>query len=247
VHEYPTDTCGTDTVTIPQLLAQSLISGYVNDARRWVAVANQHGLPLELDETNSTACGGQKGVDDVFAATAWGLDWLFTNAGLGMQRINVHMDDAAYSAVHVEAARVPHGVHYQNTVEPIYYAMYAFNHTAEGKRLLPVSVRKTANIKAYAVRACRSCLITVYVINKDLKASGLVTVRTSAVLGRARLLMMRAASLSSHDVTYGRQSFNDTTGQIGPPRTTAVIPDASGAYVFKLPNAAIAILAIQPT
>lgn len=248
VHEYPTDTCDSDTVTIPELLAPSLISSYISMASGWVTVTHNSGLPLEIGETNSTACGGKHGVDDVFAATAWGLDWLFTNFNLGIRRINFHMDGAFYSAVHVYPATHPDGsVTYRNRVEPLYYAMYAFSTLAQGRHTLHVAVSSGANITAYAVRSSSTGPVTVFVINKDLGASGTVAVNLSTSMGKASLLVVRAPTLTSNAVSYGGVKFDNKTGRLtGTPQKSTVNPDSAGTYSFDLRNASIAILTINP-
>ena len=245
VHEYPTDTCNGDTVTIPQLLSEPLMAQYRVRAAAWIATAGQAGLPLELGETNSSACAGRRGVNDTFASAAWGLDWLFTNAHLGFRRINFHMDSAAYSAVFVKPTKSAGKTTYTNHVSPLYYAMLAFDSNAEGKSLLTASLETRANIKAYAVRSPGGS-VTVFVINKDSKAAGTVLVQPSRKLGEGSLLLVWAGSLASKSVSYGGQSFNDATGKLRTPATTAVRPNSQGEYAFDLPQAAFGVLTINP-
>ena len=86
------------------------------------------GLPLVLGGSNSTACEGAKGVSDVFASTAWGLDWLFVNAQAGMRSVYFHLNNSYYSPVFVTTYSSPDDgeIQYANFVAPLYYAMYAF-------------------------------------------------------------------------------------------------------------------------
>ena len=245
VHEYPTYTCGGHHVTIAQLLASQLITTYAQMAAGWQEVAKQSGLPLELGETNSTACGGQDGVDNVFAATAWGLDWLFTNGQLGIQGINYHMDDACYSAVFVDRKMQGGKIVYSNSVAPLYYAMYAFNTAAEGSSLLRTVTTSRANVKAYAVRSAAR-YVRVFVINKDLHAVGQVSVHLTSRMGDGSLLRIAAPGLASKNVSYGGTTFDNATGRLrGAPKTTPVAPDAHGDYDFMLGTATIAILTIR--
>jgi len=245
VHEYPTDTCNGDTVTIPQLLSEALMAQYRVRAAGWIATAGQAGLLLELGETNSSACAGRRGVSDTFASAAWGIDWLFTNAALGFRRINFHMDHAAYSAVFVTPAKSAGKTTYTNYVSPLYYAMLAFNSNAEGKSLLPASLRTQANIRVYAIRSPGGP-VSVFVINKDLRAAGTVRVELSRRLGEGSLLLVQAGSLASTSVNYGGQSFSDKGGQLVTPATTVVHPNSQGEYRFDLPQAAFGVLTINP-
>jgi len=57
---------------------------------------------------------------------------------------------------------------------------------------------------------------------------------------------VRAESLASKSVSYGGQSFNDATGQLMTPATTAVRPSSQGEYTFDLPQAAFSVLTINP-
>ncbi len=61
------------------------------------------------------------------------------------------------------------GVQYPGLAEPGYYVLYTFSRNAQGKALLPTTVRSDANIKAYAVREGRTGPVTVFVLNKDLR------------------------------------------------------------------------------
>ncbi|MBV8332958.1 MAG: hypothetical protein JO192_09510 [Candidatus Eremiobacteraeota bacterium] len=247
VHDYPTYTCGGHRVTVAQLLSPQLVALYRQQARGWIATAGRLGLPLVLGETNSTACGGQNGVDNVFAATAWGLDWLFINAQLGFARIHFHMDDAYYSAVFVRVSNHAGSVTYRNVVAPLYYAMYAFGTLAQGHALLTTTVTTQSNIAAYAVAGDRNTPARLFVINKDLRAAGTVVVRPSSRTRSARLLVVAAPALTSGAVAFGGASFDDATGRLrSVPRTTALAADAAGNYAFTLPNASIAILSLTP-
>jgi hypothetical protein len=213
----------------------------------WVSNASRRGLPLQLDETNSTACGGKAGVDDVMAATVWGLDWLFTNFNLGFSHINFHMDTAAYSATQVVPTTNPNGtVSYANTVKPLYYAMYTFNTNAQGQAVVPTTISTSSNVKADAVRSSSTGPVTVFVINKDLSASGTVTVIPSATMGAASLLTVQAPSLSSNAVSYGGVTFNNNTGLLGGTPATTTVNPVSGSYSFTLANASMAVLTINP-
>jgi hypothetical protein len=245
LHHYPTAVCGGHDVTIAQLLAPASIKQYIARASGWLRVTDGRGLPLAMGETNSTACSGKDGVDNVFAATAWSLDWLFVNFNLGMRNINFHMDaDAFYDAVHVTPIPRPNRrTTYANTVEPPYYAMYAFSNLAQGNRILSAAVDSDANVTAYAVRSSPTGPVSVFVINKDLIASGTITVKPSRPMGNASLLVIQAPNLASNDVTYGGVKFVNETGKLsGTPQTTTVTPNADGSYTFGLANASIAIL-----
>jgi hypothetical protein len=249
VHDYPTDDCGGKPVTISDLLSDRRTDAYLADASEWVSAAKTRGLPLVLGESNSTACEGAKGVSDVFASTAWGLEWLFVNAQAGMRSVYFHLNNSYYSPVFVTTYSSPDDgeIQYANFVAPLYYAMYAFSNMAENKHLVPAHIETSASIRAYAVRSDQSGPVTVFVINKDLHASGTVLVHLSAAMGTGHLLEIDAPSLASRDISYGGVQFNNGTGMLsGETRESQVNSDNKGNYKIHLENASIAVLRIEP-
>jgi hypothetical protein len=248
-HHYATNRCGGRTVTIADLLSPRRISEFESKARGWVATANSRGLDLVHGETNSIACEGQQGVSDVFASAAWGLDWLFTNFNVGMRRINFLANNSYYSPVFVSTAANPDDdkLIYLNFVAPLYYSMYTFSTMAQNKHVLPVEIKTDANIKAYAVRESSGGPVTVFVINKDLKASGKVVITPSTRMATGSLLTVQAPSLDSKSVRFGGVSFDSNIGLLaGSPVTTPISPDAAGNYTIDLANASIAVLTLTP-
>ena len=124
--------------------------------------------------------------------------------------------------------------------------MYTFSSLAQNRQILTTTIKTDANIKAYAVRESDSGPVTVFVINKDLQASGKVVVTPSVRMGKGSLLTVQAPSLDSRAVRFGGVSFDNNNGLFaGTPRTTPVQPDAS-EYTVDLPNASIAVLTLKP-
>ena len=102
-------------------------------------------------------------------------------------------------------------------------------------------------MKAYAVREATTSPLTVFVIYKDLNASGKVLVTPSDRMGDAALLVVRATSLDSKAVTYGGVAFDNNTSLLGgTPISTKIRSDESGRYSISLENSSIAILTITP-
>jgi hypothetical protein len=125
--------------------------------------------------------------------------------------------------------------------------MYAFSYMAESKHMVPAHVERSASIRAYAVRADQRSPVTVFVINRDLHASGTVVVHLSAAMGTWHLLQIDAPSLSSRDVSYGGVQFNNGTGRLtGETRKIPVDGDGKGNHTIHLANASIAVLTIEP-
>jgi hypothetical protein len=253
VHNYSATTCGGRTVSIARLLSANLMDGFDREAVPLAAVARERGLPIAMAETNSASCGGMPGVSNAFASALWGLDYAFTLAVDGFVNVDYHISyrpggGSSYNPVDTYGRPDADGRwHYRNVAEPLYYALYLFARHASGGHLLRTAVETAANVRAYAVSECADCAMSVFVLNKDTSASGPVRVHPSRGMGGASLLLLDAPSLGSlaADVRYGGRQF-DSDGAIAEPRTEPVAPDASGDYTFTLPNAAIAVLTIQP-
>ena len=253
VHNYSATTCNGQTVSIARLLSPELMDGFNREALPLVAVARERGLPIAMAETNSASCGGMPGVSNGFASALWGLDYAFSLAEDGFVNVDYHISyrpggGSSYNPVDTYGRQDASGRwRYRNVAEPLYYALYLFARHASGAHLLSATVETGANVRAYAVSGCAGCAVSVFILNKDTSASGPVRVHLSRGMGGASLLLLDAPSLGSlaDDVRYGGRQF-DSDGAIAEPRTSGVEPDASGDYTFTLPNAAIAVLQIQP-
>ena len=251
VHNYADTTCGQRNVTAAELLSPERMERFNDLSKKLVAVAHQNHLPIALAETNSASCGGMAGVSNAFTSAVWGLDYMFNVAADGYTNINFHFSyrtgGSAYNPVNTFGWKTGNQQHYQNVVQPLYYAMYLFAQDASGEHLLPASIKTQSNITAFATTSAPGSEVHVFVINKDEKASGPVTVHLAGHVGAATLLVLQAPSLDSMaaEVRYGGQQF-DTEGHIGGPSTTSVMPGPNGNYTFTLPNAAAAVLSVAP-
>jgi len=255
VHNYSETTCGGRQVSIARLLSPELMDQFNREARPLAALARRSGLPIAMAETNSASCGGMPGVSNAFASALWGLDYAFSLVDDGFINVAFHTSyrpagGSSYNPVDTYTRRDSSGTwRYRNVAEPLYYALYLFARHAVGARLLPVQVEAGANVRAWAVSRCAGCAVSVFVLNKDTSAEGPVRVHLGggASMGGAALLLLGAPSLGAlaADVRYGGQQFG-SDGSIGEPATSAVAPEAGGDYVFTLPNAAIALLTVEP-
>jgi hypothetical protein len=251
VHNYTTTTCGQKNVTAAELLSPDRVKEFNDLSRSMVAVARDDHLPLALAETNSASCGGMFGVSNAFTSAVWGLDYMFNMAADGYSNVDFHFSyragGSAYNAVQTFSWKTGNQVNYRNVAQPLYYAMYMFAKDASGDHLLPASIQTGANITAFATTSGPGAEVHVFVINKDEKASGPVTVHLAGSTGSGTLLMLQAQSLGSmaNDVRYGGKQF-DSDGHIGIPSTTSVRAGGNGDYTFTLPNASAAVLSIAP-
>jgi hypothetical protein len=247
LHEYPLSLYKGQVPTIAQLLSNSIdvnteqvFTQAVSDAQ------TKFGLSVQLDESGSVSVDpGQPGVSNVQAAVLWELDFALDMARLGVRRSNFHIHDGSYYIpIQVNST----GSGYQVEVMPTYYSLYGFG-AAKGQQFLPVTTTTSANIRAYALSTCATCATTVYLINKDLTASGTVQISLSTPATNATYFEIAAPSLSSfvQDITYGGVQFSNSTGTLtGPVQSQTIQPDSNGNYTVTLDNAAAGVLTIQP-
>jgi hypothetical protein len=247
LHEYPLNNTPAP-VTVGQLLAPSLLTQETQAFGKAVSYVNSmFKMNVQIDETNSVSPDpGQAGVSDVQASGIWALDFALQMARVGIRRMNFHFHEGSlYNPILISSSGP--GL-FTDQVQPEYYGLYAFN-AAKGQRFLPVTVSAgSANITSYALSTCATCATTVYVINKDLAASGTVAVHLSTPATSASYVQLTAPSLTStyEYVTYGGVQFSSTGALTGPIQSTPVSPDQSGNYTVPLPNATVTILTIQP-
>src|SRR5436190_6633647 len=95
VHRYPLRNCfvapsSPQYPTVGHLLATYATGGLADSLRPWVALAHAKHRALRVDELNSVACRGKKGVSDTFASSLWVADALFQLARLGVDGVNLH-------------------------------------------------------------------------------------------------------------------------------------------------------------
>jgi hypothetical protein len=250
-HRYPLNRCFTPVTsntypTIRHLLATASSAGLANTIARDVVISHAHGLPLRVDELNSVACEGKRGVSNTFASALWALDTLFQMARVGVDGVNIHtLPGSKYQPFEVTRAEGS----WRARVEPEYYGMLMFSEAAPpGSRLLALSGSLGGQIRAWATRA-PDRRIRVVLINDHTRQRRYVAVRIAGMSRPAALSRLSAPSIAAtKGVTVGGQSFgpNTSTGQLrGQSRQIAIVPVA-GRYVVRLPPATAAMLTFTP-
>ncbi|KAF0094774.1 MAG: hypothetical protein E1N59_1509, partial [Puniceicoccaceae bacterium 5H] len=109
----------------------------------FVPAVLEYGPGFRLEETNSFSSGGVHGASDTFAATLWGLDYLYWWAGHDAKGINFHCgqkvfpgDEVVRKNVYTALTAVDDGVQ----VLPLGYGIRAFQLAAQGNELIPLEV-----------------------------------------------------------------------------------------------------------
>jgi hypothetical protein len=112
------------------------------EAGPYVVLTHRAGLVFRVDETNSVACGGKRGVSDTFASALWAVDALFSFARAGVDGVNIHVFPGAHYSL-FQFGRA--GENWTALVHREYYGLLLFARAAPpGARLLSVKVA-TAN------------------------------------------------------------------------------------------------------
>lgn len=241
-HRYPLRTCHRppQAATISHLLDASSSRGLAQALAPYVAQAHDRGLPFWVDEINSVACGGRRGVSDTFASALWGLDTLFELVHAGVDRVDLHTrPDTSYSAfklVHANGRWVAH-------VAPLYDALSLFAQlTPAHTRLARVRVSTRFNVTAWALAGPGRAL-RIVVIDKDARAHGVMRLRVPA-LGSAQLVRLDAPALGARTALLAGQSYAGDGLLHGSRRVESLRPDAQG-YLLPLPRPGVAVVTLR--
>jgi hypothetical protein len=246
-HTYPFNRCFTPLSspvypTVPRLLSVFGSRGFVPPLIGYAAIAHRYGLPFRVDEINSVACGGKRGVSDTFASALWAIDSLFELARIGVSGVNIHMfPGASYALFRFRQANGQ----WLATVHPEYYGLLLFAQAAPpGARLLSTTTRGGPAVRVWATRAPNGA-VHVVLINDDLRRRHVFLVRGPA--GEAGVIRLLAPSAYAKSrVSLGEQSFGSTsgTGRLSAPPEQEPVSPSGGRYVVTLGPASAAMLTI---
>jgi len=247
MHRYPlragvTDPTSPIYASIPTLLNDQASAGLAQGIAASAALAHSYGRPFRIDEMNSAAHYGQKGVSDAFASALWALDTLFNFRAVGVDGVNFHsLPNANYELFTLSR---PHKV-WQAFVHPVYYGMLMFAQAfPAGARMLPVTV-PNGPVKVWATQSSDGH-IRVVVINKDYANPSDVQLQVPGanIAGQARLDWLEAPNVASTSgVTLGGQTFGTRTrtGSLGSPQYQPVL-SVAGSYTVHMPPASAVML-----
>jgi hypothetical protein len=153
-HLYPGGAGG--RVPVPEVGRDRMLSGEFEKTYEKLATlipeAASKNLPFRLEEANNFYNGGAKDVSDTYAASLWGLDFLWWWASHGAAGVNFHTGNgvaAGDNFVHCK-----YTAYYMTsdgcTVQPLGYGIKAFALGASGQ-VVPVDLKTSdPGIRAYA-------------------------------------------------------------------------------------------------
>jgi hypothetical protein len=249
-HRYPSSRCHPSPdspvpATIAGLLSPRASRGLMQGSSRYVALAHRRGAPFRVDELNTVACEGKRGVTDTFASALWAIDALFALARDGVDGVNIHtFPGAGYSLFLLTQT----GGQWRAFVHPEYYGLLLFARAAPPRsRLLPVSLVNAGEVRAWAT-AGSGGTDRVALINDSTTFARRVVVRVSAAGSGATLERLEAPGVSATSgVTLAGQGFGNTTstGVLGGRRRAARLRPARHLYTVELPPASAALLTIR--
>lgn len=239
--------------SVEHLLSPGMLEQTGQDVRKYVAAARNARLPLRIDETNSISGGGEKGVSDVFAATLWMAQYLFTVAQQGAAGVNVHgglnpEGKPFYTLLRAQPTAASTGPRYVAT--PPFYGMLLFHYGAVGQ-LVTTTLTATGTITpadtltAFAARAADGKL-RVTLINADSSHDHLVDVQLGGFYTNYSVLRLQAPSLTARDhITMDQASISpagrwrdDSAGILGLNSSTVevAVPAASALVLTLTPS-----------
>lgn len=270
MHRYGLDGCS-HLVPIKALLSSRAQVGLVASVARPLAVAHAHHVQLRIEEMNTVACGGQRGVSNTFAAALWLLGTMLDAARHGVDGVNVHTNPLSNAPPTPtrQSARAAHAAFggpvkspglnslfdfslsagvWHASIRPEYYGMLLFAQAAApGSRFLrTVPHGATTGLHEWALEAPDG---TIHVVleNERLAGTERIKIRIPASRGVGALERLSAPGLAATGgVTLGRRGFgpSTTTGQLKTPVGSPVTPTAS-VYQVELPAASAAMLTVR--
>jgi hypothetical protein len=245
-HRYPLRACpvprsSPQYASIPNLLADSSSSGLAQQVAPYVAQAHAHGDVFRLDELNSAACRGARGVSDAFASALWVLDTLFNLAAVGVDGINLHTLPGAAYAPFTFAERHRR---WSGDVRPVYYGMLMFARAfPPGAQLLQTSA-PSGPLKVWAT-VSRTGQLHVVLINKSTLQPAEVQLTLPAAGGAVTSEALSAPSAAATGgVTIAGQAFppNTSTGTLSGTLRAPVVAPSQGSYDVYVPAAGALML-----
>jgi Glycosyl hydrolase family 79 C-terminal beta domain len=264
-HRYPLNRCFRTSdsplpATVANLLSSRSSRALMNGAAPYVAVTHRAGVAFRVGETNSVACGGQRGVSDTFASALWVVDALFSFARAGVDGVNIHVFPGAHYSL-FQFGRS--GERWTALVHPEYYGLLLFARAAPpGARLVSVKLGRAVGehaartatratgttLRAWATRA-EGGTVRVVLINDSTTFARTALVRARVSRSHATLERLRAPSVySTTGVTLAGQTFGTATdtGRLGGDPHTISLGKVDGGYVVSLPAATAALVTITP-
>jgi hypothetical protein len=212
------------TGTVADLLSPATDASEVHSIAAHVAAARAAHLPIRLDETNSAAGGGIKGVSDTYASALWAMDYSLLMAQDGVDGLNFHGGLGVCGAplyngkfqlyTPVCAANSADEQAKVYVAAPEYYGLLMASRMGPGT-FLPVAIAGSRNVTAYAVRGDDG-RTRIALIEKDDTATAPVPVSVNVGVrsGIGQVLHLTGPSLTGADGIAIQGASVDRSGRL---------------------------------
>lgn len=235
------------TAHVSDLLSPVTDAAEVTDVADTVAAAARHGLPLRLDETNSSGLGGIPGVSDAYASALWAMDYTLLMARNGVAGLNFHGGLGLcgpalrhYSPICATSAAERSAKVY--SARPEYYGLWLASRMAPG-RFLPATVTTGRNLTAYAVEGSDGAMRIALIEKDPVGGSIRVAVRAGGLSGTASVLRLTGGSLTATSGVAIQGSSVDRHGRLNPGQPDLVTL-SEGVLTAGLPLGSAALITV---
>jgi len=243
-HQYP---AGSGRITNVAAARGKLLSPKIDEVYQKfydafvpeVLGAGQH---FRLEECNSFSNGGARGVSDAFAASLWGIDYMYWWAAHGASGLNFHTSGAHSTMRYAVFAAEPDGCN----VHPLGYALKAFDFGCHGRLAAAKLSPPEKNLRVWAVRGADGALF-ITLINKDYAAGAdalKVTLESGGASWSGQAMFLSAASQgveATTGITLDGASIQDDGSWNG--GWIALTPQSDRShFVIDLPSASVAVV-----
>lgn len=137
-----------------RMLGDHFVKAYEKLYNGFAPMALSNGLPYRLEEVNNYFNGGATNVSSTFAASLWGLDFMYWWAQHQAAGLNFHTGDKVAAGPNLYPSKYTAFFSSTNgyTVRPLGYGIKAFDLGGHGKFIIPaLSDSGNTNLSTYAV------------------------------------------------------------------------------------------------
>jgi hypothetical protein len=246
-HQYP---AGSGRITDAAAAREKLLSPRMDEVYKkfhdaFVPEVLDAGQHYRLEECNSFSNGGARGVSDAFAASLWGVDYMYWWAAHGASGLNFHTSGANSTMRYAVFAAAPDGCN----AHPLGYALKAFDLGCHGRLAAAKASPPGKNLRVWAVRNADGALF-ITLVNKEYAAGSEplnVTLAAGGAGWSGQAMFLSAASQgveATTGLTLGGATIQDDGSWQG--GWTALTPEpASGHFVIALPSATVAVVKLN--
>jgi hypothetical protein len=215
-------------------------------------MALSNGLPYRLEEVNNYFNGGAKNVSDTFAASLWGLDFMYWWAEHQAAGLNFHTGDRVAAGYTLQPSKYTAFFSTTNgyIVRPLGYGIKAFDLGSHG-RFVPaaVSASSNLNLSTYTVLGHDKNLY-VTLINKEHGENGraaTVTLAAGTNFTQGEIISLTQSdgdAAATSGITLGGAEIQRDGNWAGTWKT--IYADDAGAFSVTVPAASAMIVRLMP-